>query len=80
MEHENHYHSTAAWVGVSIMLVATVVGCWAAVFGPGWLMWAGLGLFVVGALVWYALSKAGYGAEAYEVARPQESGSAGRTR
>ena len=51
MEHENHYHSKAAWVGVSIMLVATVLGSWAAVFGPAWLLWAGLGLFAVGALV-----------------------------
>ncbi|WP_075959001.1 Trp biosynthesis-associated membrane protein [Ornithinimicrobium sp. CNJ-824] len=73
MEHENHYHSKAAWVGVSIMLVATVLGSWAAVFGPAWLLWAGLGLFAVGALVWFGMSKAGYGAEAYEAPRPRQS-------
>jgi hypothetical protein len=63
MHEDNHGHSTAAWTGVAVMLVATVAGCYAAVFGPAWLLWAGLAGFVVGALVWYAMARAGLGSD-----------------
>lgn len=63
MHEDNHGHSSAAWTGVALMLVAAVLGCYAAVFGPAWLLWAGLALFGVGALVWYAMARAGLGSD-----------------
>lgn len=66
MHDDNHGHSTAAWTGVTVMLVAAALACWAAVFGPSELLWGGIGLFLVGALVWYAMAKAGYGSEGTE--------------
>lgn len=61
MHEDNEGHSTAAWTGVAIMLLAAVAACYAAVFGPVELMWGGIGLFVLGALVWYAMARAGMG-------------------
>lgn len=58
---QNHGHSTAAWVGVAIMLVGAVVGCWGVFAGPFWLLYVGLGLGVVGALAWYGMERAGLG-------------------
>lgn len=61
MHEDNEGHSVAAWTGVTIMLVAAALACYAAVFGPVELMWGGIGLFGVGVLVWYAMAKAGLG-------------------
>ena len=63
MHDEDHGHSAAAWTGTAVMLLAAAVACYAAVFGPAGLMWGGIVLFLVGALVWYAMAKAGYGSE-----------------
>lgn len=64
MEHEdNHGHSTAAWIGVAIMLVAATVACWGVVFGPPALLWIGVAVFLVGAVAWYILDKAGVGTQ-----------------
>lgn len=62
MHDDNHGHSKAAWTGVTVMLLAGVVAAYAAVFGPAWLLWAGIGVFLLGAVLWYALSRAGWGA------------------
>lgn len=63
MHEDNHGHSKAAWTGVAVMLVATAAGCWAAVFGPAWLLWASLAVFALGAIVWYAMARAGLGSD-----------------
>lgn len=61
MHEDDHGHSPAAWTGVIVMLLSTAVACYAAVFGPIELMWGGMGLFLVGALAWYGMARAGYG-------------------
>jgi hypothetical protein len=62
--HENdpgHGNSPAAWVAVTIMLVAIAGGTLAFWFDLAWLVWAFAGLLVVGVLVGAILSKLGYG-------------------
>ena len=61
MEHDSHGNSTAAWIGVAIMLVAATAACWGVFFGPPALLWIGVAVFLVGALVWYGLDRAGMG-------------------
>lgn len=61
MQADSHGNSLAAWVGVVVMLIATVVGCWGVFAGPIELLYVGLGGFLVGALLWYGLERAGYG-------------------
>ena len=61
-----HGNSPAAWVAVIIMLVAFTIGTLAFWFTGqgadlGWLVWASVGLLVVGALVGVVLSRLGYG-------------------
>ena len=56
-----HGNSPAAWVAVTIMLVAFVIGTFAFWFDLAWLVWASAGLLVVGAIVGGVLSKLGYG-------------------
>lgn len=63
MHEENHGHSAAAWTGVLVCLVGAVAACWAVVFGPGWLVWAGIGLFAAGGVIWYAMARAGMGSD-----------------
>ena len=56
-----HGHSPAAWIAVVIMLIAFSIGTLAFWFDVAWLVWASAGLLVVGAIVGWALAKAGYG-------------------
>ena len=56
-----HGHSPAAWTAVIIMLIALTVGTIAFFLDVQWLVWASVGLLVVGALVGWVLAKAGYG-------------------
>jgi hypothetical protein len=56
-----HGNSPAAWTTVIIMLVAISVGTLAFWFDVAWAVYASLGLIVVGAIVGWAMSKAGYG-------------------
>lgn len=56
-----HGHSPAAWTAVIIMLVAITIGTTAYFFELEWLVWASAALVVVGLIVGWALSKAGYG-------------------
>lgn len=57
-----HGHSPAAWTAVIIMLVAISIGTTAFFFDLPWLVWASAVLALVGAIVGWALAKAGYGA------------------
>ncbi|WP_139417039.1 DUF6704 family protein [Agromyces laixinhei] len=56
-----HGNSPAAWTAVTIMLIAFVIGTIAFFFAAEWLVWAAAGLLVVGLLVGWVLTRAGYG-------------------
>ncbi|GAA1653778.1 DUF6704 family protein [Microbacterium flavum] len=57
-----HGHSPAAWTAVVIMLLAVTLGTVFFWFDMPVLVWASAGLLVVGAIVGWAMAKAGYGA------------------
>ncbi|WP_104194871.1 DUF6704 family protein [Cryobacterium sp. M25] len=54
-------HSIAAWTAVTIMLLAVAIGTVAFFLVIPWLVWASVGLLVVGLLVGWILAKIGYG-------------------
>jgi hypothetical protein len=56
-----HGHSPAAWTAVTIMLIALAVGTVAFFLDMAWLVWASVGLLVLGALSGAILAKAGFG-------------------
>lgn len=56
-----HGHSPAAWTAVTIMLIAFSAGTVAFWFDLPVFVWASAGLLVVGVIVGWAMSKAGYG-------------------
>lgn len=56
-----HGHSPAAWTAVVIMLLATTLGTVFYFLDLPALVWASVGLLVVGAISGWALAKAGYG-------------------
>lgn len=56
-----HGHSPAAWTAVVIMLVAVTLGTLFFVLDQPVLVWASVGLLLVGALSGWVLAKAGYG-------------------
>ncbi|KJQ54786.1 DUF6704 family protein [Microbacterium sp. SA39] len=56
-----HGHSPAAWTAVVIMLVGFTAGTVAFCFEAPTLVWISSALIPIGALVGWALSKAGYG-------------------
>ncbi|SDQ07635.1 DUF6704 family protein [Microbacterium sp. cf332] len=57
-----HGHSPAAWTAVVIMLVAFALGTLFFWLDMPVLVWASVGLLVIGLVVGWAMSKAGYGA------------------
>lgn len=57
-----HGNSPAAWTGVTIMLVAFIIGTFAFWFDLAWLVWSSVGLLLLGLVVGAVLAKAGYGA------------------
>jgi hypothetical protein len=63
-----HGHSPAAWTAVIIMLTAVAIGTAAFYFEVVWLVWAAVVLLVIGALVGWILSRAGYGVGGDKVA------------
>ena len=58
-----HGNSPAAWVAVVIMLVAFSIGTIAFWFDQPIIVWASVGLLIVGALSGLVLSKLGYGVQ-----------------
>ncbi len=54
-------NSPAAWTAVIIMLVAFAVGTVAFFFEQAIIVWASVGLLIVGAIVGLVLSRLGYG-------------------
>jgi len=57
-----HGHSPAAWTAVVIMLVAVALGTLFYFLDMPVLVWASAALLVVGAIVGWVMSRAGYGA------------------
>lgn len=57
-----HGHSPAAWTAVVIMLLAITLGTLFFFLEMPALVWASVGLLVVGWIVGVVMSKAGYGA------------------
>jgi len=56
-----HGNSYAAWIAVTIMIVAFAIGTVGYWLDLSWLVWASVGLVGVGAVSGYLLAKAGYG-------------------
>ncbi|MDQ4212803.1 DUF6704 family protein [Microbacterium sp. ASV81] len=56
-----HGHSPAAWTAVVIMLLGFAVGTTAFFLEVPVVVWVGVVLIVVGAIVGWVLAKAGYG-------------------
>ena len=56
-----HGNSPAAWVAVTIMLTAFVIGTFAFWFEVVWLVWAAAALLVLGLIAGVVLAKLGYG-------------------
>lgn len=56
-----HGDSPAAWTAVIVMLIGFAIGTAAFTMSLVWLVWAGVGVMVVGALLGWILAKAGYG-------------------
>lgn len=54
-------NSPAAWTAVIIMLVAVSIGTIAFFFNVPFVVWASVGLLVVGAIVGFVLKRLGYG-------------------
>lgn len=59
--HVSHGHSVAAWTGVGILLLASLLISLGLVFGMPLLWIPGAILVPVGAFAWAAMNKAGYG-------------------
>ena len=59
-----HGNSPAAWTAVVIMLVAFVIGTVAFFFAIEWLVWASVGLLLVGLIVGWVMKRMGYGVDA----------------
>lgn len=69
-EHESHGHSVAAWTGVTILLLASIVLGVAVVFASQPIAVVGVVLVVVGIVAGVALKKAGKGAAQPEPSKP----------
>jgi multisubunit Na+/H+ antiporter MnhG subunit len=54
-------HSPAAWTAVVIMLLAFTIGTLAFWFDLAWLVWASVGILIIGPIVGYIMKRAGYG-------------------
>ena len=61
-EHDDHGHSLAAWVTVTIMIIAAAIMSAAVLWPNVWLFIGGAVLAVVGGVAGKVLSMAGYGA------------------
>ena len=63
-----HGHSPAAWIAVTIMLLAFTIGTVAFVMDAPTVVWASAGLLVVGLIVGVVLKAIGYGVGGSKVA------------
>lgn len=63
--HEDHGHSTAAWTGVTLMIIGSIVWTLGIVLSRDLITWIGVALTVIGALAWPVLIKMGFGGESH---------------
>jgi len=54
-------HSLAAWTTVVVSLVGIAIGTVAFFFAIEWLVWTGAAITLIGFIIGFILSKAGYG-------------------
>lgn len=66
MEEHGHGHSIAAWTGVLVLMVASVLLAVGVFFAYSWATWAGLVLVVLGVGAWVGLNAAGYNQQHWE--------------
>lgn len=64
-----HGHSPAAWTAVIIMLVGVAIGTFFFFLDMPVVVWISAGIVLIGALVGWGMSKAGYGANGPKYAR-----------
>jgi hypothetical protein len=64
---EDHGHSGLAWGGVGVVVLGTGVAAVAVIFALVWLFWVGMGVAIVGGVVWQVLERRNRGQ------RPDES-------
>ena len=62
-EHVDHGHTVAAWTGVTIIMIAFVVGAVGVVIAQPPVFWAGIALIAVGVIVGKVLALMGFGAK-----------------
>lgn len=63
-EHVDHGHTVAAWTGVTIIMIAFLVGCIGVVIAKPVVFWVGIALIAVGVVVGKVLALMGFGAKA----------------
>ena len=59
--HEDEGHSIAGWTGVTVMLLGFFLGTLGLFIDMMVLVWVGVGLVVVGAILWPVLKAFGFG-------------------
>lgn len=57
----NHGHTVAAWTTTWVVVAGAVIAALAMVFAQVWLVWAGLGVCVLGIVIGKVLQVLGYG-------------------
>ena len=64
--HDDHGNSVAAWTGVTIMILGSILWTLGIVISQGVIMWIGVALTVIGALAWPIGVKMGYGGASHQ--------------
>ena len=60
-----HGHSRAAWTSVIVMIAAFAIGTLFFVLDMPLLVWASVGLLIVGMVLWPILNRAGFGPQGH---------------
>ena len=64
--HDDHGNSVAAWTGVTIMILGSILWTLGIVISQDIIMWIGVALTVIGALAWPIGVKMGYGGASHQ--------------
>jgi hypothetical protein len=63
VHHVNHGNSVAAWVAVTIVMIASCVSSIGVLISAPWLFWVGVALIAVGVVTGKVLQMMGFGME-----------------
>lgn len=63
---EGHGNSVAAWTGVGIVLLGSLISCLGLIFDQMWMFFGGFVVIALGAVVGKVMSRMGYGAQVHE--------------